>query len=147
LDGTGKRGVQASDYLGTGVRTGDHPAFQGLLGYEGYRAKQEEDKEWGLYVEDHAPVHGAKKALVEAKRVLEIPLHERPSSSPDLNPIENVWRILKQRIKQQSRFPSTLSGMKQAVQEEWDKLQPSDFNKYIDSMQGRIDQLRQRKGM
>jgi hypothetical protein len=66
------------------------PAFQGLLGYEGYRAKQEEDEEWGLYVEDHAPVHGTKKVLVEAKRVLEIPLHERPSSSPGLNPIENV---------------------------------------------------------
>jgi hypothetical protein len=41
------------------------PAFQGLLGYEGYRAKQEEDEEWGLYVEDHAPIHGTKKALVK----------------------------------------------------------------------------------
>jgi transposase len=86
------------------------------------RAKQEEDEGWGLYVEDHAPVHGTKRALVESKRVLKIPLHERPSSSPDLNPIENVWRILKQRIKQRSKFPSNLSEMKQAVQEEWDKL-------------------------
>jgi transposase len=79
--------------------------------------------------------------------VLEIPLHERPSPSPDLNLIENVWRILKQSIKQRSRLPSTLSEMKQAGQEEWDKLQPSDFNKYIDSMPERIDQLRQRKSM
>jgi hypothetical protein len=92
------------------------------------------------------PVHEMKKTLVEAKRLLEIPLHEWPSS-PDLNSIENVWCILKQRIKQRSRFPSTLSEMKQAVQKEWDKLQPSDFNKYLDSMPERIDQLRQHKGM
>jgi transposase len=147
LDGTGKRGVQVSDYLDQVLGPMVAPAFRGLLGHEGYRAKQEEDEEWGLYVEDHASVHGTKKALVEAKRVLEIPLHERPSSSPDLNPIENVWSILNQRIKQRSMFLSTLSGMNQAVQEEWDKLQPSDFNKYIDSVSERIDQLRQRKGM
>jgi hypothetical protein len=52
------------------------PAFQGLLGYEGYRAKQERDEEWELYVEDYMPVHWMKKALVEAKRVLKIPLHK-----------------------------------------------------------------------
>jgi hypothetical protein len=122
-------------------------AFLSLLGYEGYRAKQEEYEGWGLYVGGHSPVRETEKALVEAKRVLEIPLHERPSSSPDLNPIENFWHISKQRIEQWSRFPSALSEMKQAVQEEWDKLQPSDFNKYIDSMPERIDQLQQRKGM
>jgi hypothetical protein len=139
LDGTGKRRVQASDYLEQVLEPVVVPAFQGLLRYGGYRAKQDEDEEWGSYVENHAPVHGTKKAQVEAKRVLEIPLHEGPSSSPDLNPIENVWRILKQRIKQRSRFPSTLSEMKQAVQEGWDTLQASDFNKYIDSILGRID--------
>jgi hypothetical protein len=70
----------------TGVRTGGRTRFSGLVGYKGYRAQQEEDEKWGIYVEDHAPVNGSKQALVEAKRVLEIPLHERPSSSPDLNP-------------------------------------------------------------
>lgn len=93
-------------------------AFQGLLWYKGYKAKQEEDEDWGLYVEDHAPVHGTKKALVDENGVLEIPSHERLSSSPDINPIENVWHVLKQHIKQRSRLSSTLSGMKQAVQDE-----------------------------
>ena len=47
------------------------PAFQGLLDYSGH-------EEGGLYVEDYAPVHGTKRLLVEAKRVLGIPLHEDP---------------------------------------------------------------------
>jgi hypothetical protein len=45
LDGTGKRGVQAPDYLEQVLRPVVAPAFQGLLGYEGYRAKQEEEEE------------------------------------------------------------------------------------------------------
>jgi hypothetical protein len=56
LDGTGKRGVQASDYLEQVLEPVVAPAVRGLLGYEVYREKQEEDEEWGLYVEDHALV-------------------------------------------------------------------------------------------
>jgi hypothetical protein len=37
--------------------------------------------------------------------------------------------------------------MKTAVQEEWDRLQPEEWNKYIDSMPERIRQLKERKGM
>jgi hypothetical protein len=111
LGGTEKRGVQTSDYLEQVLEPVVAPLFSVFSGHEGYRAKQEEDEEWGLYFEDHAPVHGTKKVLVEAKRVLEIPLRGRPSSSPDLDPIKNAWRILKQCIKKRSRFPSTLSGM------------------------------------
>jgi transposase len=62
----------------------------------------------GLYVEDRVPWHGTKKALVEVKKILDIPLHSRPAQSPDLNPIENVWRIMKQRIKARSQFPNTV---------------------------------------
>lgn len=112
----------------------------GCLDYDGF-------ERGGEYIEDQAPIHGTKKALVELKRELGIPLHKRPASSPDLNPIENVWKILKQRIKRRDTFPSTRDAMVAAVQEEWDKLQPSDFNKYIDEMPERIAQCKQRKGM
>jgi hypothetical protein len=42
-------------------------------------------------------------------------------SSPDFNPIENVWRILKQRIKHRNRPPRTMAELREAIQEEWDQ--------------------------
>ncbi|TGZ80764.1 hypothetical protein EX30DRAFT_349291 [Ascodesmis nigricans] len=42
------------------------------------------------------------------------------------------------RIQGRDTFPSTKASMMAAVQEEWDKLEPSDFNMYIDEISERI---------
>ena len=55
-----------------------------------------------------------------------------PAHSPDLNPIENVWRLLKYRIGK--RFPKTDAEVRQYLLEEWDKMEVQDFMKYIESM-------------
>ncbi|RPB05328.1 hypothetical protein L873DRAFT_1758267 [Choiromyces venosus 120613-1] len=38
------------------------------------------------------------------------------------HPTENVWKILKQRIKAQAVFPGTIESVAKAIKEEWDKL-------------------------
>ena len=116
------------------------PAFHGQFGYSGYL-------DGGLYVEDQAPIHGTRIALVELKQQLGIPLHKRPASSPDLNPIENLWRTMKSRIKAYPVFPGTLATLKAAIQAEWDRLEPNDWNKLIDSMPDRIMELKQKRGL
>ena len=55
-----------------------------------------------------------------------------PAHSPDLNPIENVWRLLKYRIGK--RFPKSEDKVRQFLLEEWEKLELDDFKKYIESM-------------
>ena len=55
-----------------------------------------------------------------------------PPHSPDLNPIENVQRLLKYRIGK--RFPKSDDKVKQFLLEEWNKLETEDFIKYIESM-------------
>ncbi|RPB01278.1 hypothetical protein L873DRAFT_1677476, partial [Choiromyces venosus 120613-1] len=62
-------------------------------------------------------------------------------------PPENFWGMLKQRIKAQVVFPGTIESMAKAIKEGWDKLIPKDWNKYIDSMSCRLQQVKDRKGM
>ncbi len=52
-----------------------------------------------------------------------------PAHTPYLNPIENVWRLLKYRVGK--RCPRTDAEVRQFVEEEWEKLAVEDFEKYI----------------
>jgi hypothetical protein len=58
-----------------------------------------------------------------------------PANSPDLNPIENMWRLLKHRVTK--RFPHTNPEIRRCVEEEWARLQLVDFVKYIGNMRER----------
>ena len=81
----------------------------------------------GILMEDNASIHTARftrayHAYYGFNRMV----------SPDLNPIENVWRLLKYRIGK--RFPKTDAEVRQYLLEEWEKLDLQDFMKYIESM-------------
>lgn len=45
-----------------------------------------------------------------------------PASSPDLNPIEHVWRLMKDHIYRRSPRPTTNILLRQAIQEEWNHI-------------------------
>ena len=45
---------------------------------------------------------------------------ECPSQSPDLNPIENLWRELKVRVAQQQ--PQNITALEEICMEEWAKI-------------------------
>jgi transposase len=65
-----------------------------------------------------------------------------PANSPDLNPIENVWRLLKYRVGK--RFPKTDAEVRQYIEEE--KMDLSDFIKYIESMPARCQAVLDAEG-
>lgn len=100
LKSIGRKGVIAKNYMEQVLEPIVAPAFSDLFRFN--------ESSRGLYVENQAPVHGVKLVLVEVKNSLSIPLHPWPPSSPDLNLIENVWRIMKQRIKARDTFPNTI---------------------------------------
>ena len=59
-----------------------------------------------------------------------------PSKSPDLNPIENVWHLLKQNVRK--RLPSTVEELENCIHEEWERLDDNIIKKICESFPERI---------
>lgn len=69
---------------------------------------------------------------------------EWPAASPDLNPIENVWQIIKDRVEKIQ--PENITDWKVTIMETGINLDQNYICSLIDSMQRRIAQCIERHG-
>jgi DDE superfamily endonuclease len=100
-----------------------------------------------LLQEDNDPSHGTgkKKGLAqELKEQHSIRNLVHPAQSPDLNPIEACWNILKQRVRR--RVWNTLDELKDILQEEWSKITMEEVRTRISDMIGRCETLTRNGG-
>ncbi len=88
-----------------------------------------------IFQQDNAKPHSAHitKSWLRRKRVRVL---DWPACSPDLSPIENVWRILKRKMRQ--RRPRTVAHLKTCLQEEWDKITPETLHHLVSSVPKRL---------
>jgi hypothetical protein len=64
-----------------------------------------------------------------------------PPNLPDLNPIENVWAMLKRRTSTRfdEELPRNIEDLVRMTQEEWKKLDWKKVDEMIDAMPRRIE--------
>ncbi len=67
-----------------------------------------------------------------------------PACSPDLSPLENIWRIIKRKICQ--RQPRTLQQLETYIRQEWDQIPTPKQQKLITSMPRRLQTVLKRRG-
>jgi hypothetical protein len=68
-----------------------------------------------------------------------------PLESSDLNPIESIWRIVKQRLKSRGLILDP-TALRRAIEEEWDNITLGEINKAISTMPDRVTAVRERDG-
>ncbi|KAG2463316.1 TCB1 transposase, partial [Polypterus senegalus] len=69
---------------------------------------------------------------------------EWPSQSPDLNPMEHLWRDLKMAVHR--RFPANLMGLERCCKEEWTKLAKDRCAKLVALYSKRLEAVIAAKG-
>jgi len=70
---------------------------------------------------------------------------EWPGNSPDLNPIENLWCLMKNKLPE--KHPTNLGALQSAIQEVWVKaISPDYCCKLIESMPQRLQEVIKNKG-
>ena len=91
-----------------------------------------------VFQEDNDPKHRSKVCCAW-KADHDIECLDWPSCSPDLNPIENVWALLKAKVD--TYRIRTVQGLKKAIHKEWKKL-PKELAQHLaDSMPRRLAQV------
>ncbi len=84
------------------------------------------------FQQDNDPKHTAK-ITKEWLHNNSVTVLEWPSQSPDLNPIEHLWRDLKMAVHQ--RLPPNLTELERICNEEWQRIPKSRCEKLVASSQ------------
>ena len=94
-------------------------------------------RDWCLQ-EDNDPKHTSKLCR-NRKEKNKITTLSWPARSPDLNPIKNVWGLLKMKVAEHR--VSSVKGLKRAIRQEWNALSTKYALKLVESLPRRLEKF------
>ena len=95
-----------------------------------------------IFQQDNAPAHKSK-IIVNFFQENEWEVLEWPAYSPDLNPNENLWAILKQRLRKQTVFWENL----EEVYEIWNEIDADVVTNLYENFTNRLLDVKKTKGV
>lgn len=98
-----------------------------------------------VFMQDNAPCHKAHSVMdfLASNGVETI---DWPPQSPDLNPIENLWAIVKSRRAKKFGVPTNRNDLIEQIFEIWDGLEPELITNLIESIPNRLKLCSKGKG-
>ena len=96
-----------------------------------------------IFMQDNAPCHTAKlvKSFLQEE---EVDVLDWPAQSPDLNPIENLWKVLGERTMKSN--PKNINDLWITLQAEWSKITPEECSHLVMSCSRRCQAVIDSKG-
>jgi transposase len=93
-----------------------------------------------IFQQDNAPPHTSKKTMkyFQEQKVSILPW---PAHSPDLNPIENIWGMIKKERMSQDHFPTTPDQLILEVMDQWERISITTCEHLVDSMPRRLQEV------
>jgi len=90
-----------------------------------------------IFQDDNAPVHRARvvKEWMEENEITNILW---PTQSPDLNPIEHLWDVLKRKVRKHKPHSKNLNELMVVLEEKWYEIEPEILENLVESMPRRI---------
>ena len=96
-----------------------------------------------VFQHDNDPKHTSKTTTALLKK-LRVKVMDWPSISPDLNPIEHLWGILKRKVKQ--RKVSNIHQLRDVIKDEWKRIPVATCEVLVNSMPKRVKAVLENNG-
>ncbi len=97
-----------------------------------------------IFQQDLAPAHHTAKGTKSWFNNHGVTVLDWPANSPDLNPIENLWGIVKRKMR--DTRPNNADDLKAAIKATWASIPPQQCHKLITSIPRRIEAVIKAKG-
>jgi transposase len=98
-----------------------------------------------IFQQDNDPKHTSKRAQ-EWLESQGIKVLDWPAQSPDLNPIEHLWQILKKKLNSYATSPRGVWELWERIEMEWGKIEVEECQRLIESMPRRVEAVIKAKG-